>query len=367
MPDGHQALENLLSEDRLFPPSPEFTATANAQPGIHETAEADWQGFWRDQALERITWFSEPTVTLDDSNPPFFKWFTDGELNLAHNCLDRHLAAGGDKVAYHWVGEPGDTRTITYADLHAEVGRFANALKSLGVAKGDRVAIYLGMIPELPVAMLACARIGAVHSVVFGGFSSDSLADRIDDAQAKVAGDLRRSLATGRRRASEGGGRRRRGPLPVDRARRRGAADRQRHRDGRGPRPLVPRPGPRPAGRVPRRADERRGPAVHPLHLGHHRPAQGDRPHPGRLPAGHDGHPPLRVRHQARRRVLVRGRHRLGDRPLLHRVRRRWPTTPPASSTRAPPTTPTSTGCGASSPSTGSPSSTRRRPRSGRS
>ena len=186
MPDGHQALENLLSEDRLFPPSPEFTATANAQPGIHETAEADWQRFWRDQALERITWFSEPTVTLDDSNPPFFKWFTDGELNLAHNCLDRHLAAGGDKVAYHWVGEPGDTRTITYADLHAEVGRFANALKSLGVAKGDRVAIYLGMVPELPVAMLACARIGAVHSVVFGGFSSDSLADRIDDAQARV-------------------------------------------------------------------------------------------------------------------------------------------------------------------------------------
>ncbi|MDQ3781926.1 MAG: AMP-binding protein, partial [Actinomycetota bacterium] len=186
MPDGQKALENLLTEDRVFPPSEEFAAAANAQPGIHEEAEADWQEFWRREALERITWFTEPTVTLDDSNAPFFKWFSDGELNLAYNCLDRHLEDGGDKVAYHWVGEPGDTRTLTYADLHAEVGRFANALKSLGVARGDRVAIYLGMIPELPVAMLACARIGAVHSVVFGGFSSDSLVDRIDDAQAKV-------------------------------------------------------------------------------------------------------------------------------------------------------------------------------------
>ncbi len=186
MPDGQRALENLLTENRVFPPSEEFAAAANAQPGIHEEAEKDWQGFWRREALDRITWFTEPTVTLDDSDAPFFKWFADGELNLAYNCLDRHLEDGADKVAYHWVGEPGDTRTLTYADLHAEVGRFANALKSLGVARGDRVAIYLGMIPELPVAMLACARIGAVHSVVFGGFSSDSLVDRIDDAQAKV-------------------------------------------------------------------------------------------------------------------------------------------------------------------------------------
>ena len=186
MPDAPQAIENLLSEDRVFTPSAAFAAQSNARPGIHEAADADWQGFWRDEALSRITWFTEPTVTLDDTNAPFFTWFTDGELNLAYNCLDRHLDEGGDKIAYHWVGEPGDTRTITYADLHAQVGRFANALKSLGVERGDRVAIYLGMIPELPVAMLACARIGAVHSVVFGGFSSDSLADRIDDAQAKV-------------------------------------------------------------------------------------------------------------------------------------------------------------------------------------
>ena len=186
MADTHQALENLLSEDRVFYPSPDFVADANAAPGIYDRAEGEWQGFWRTQALERISWFTEPTVTLDDSNPPFFKWFTDGELNLAYNCLDRHLDTKGSKVAYHWIGEPGDTRTITYRNLYEDVARFANALKSLGVVKGDRVAIYMGMIPELPVAMLACARIGAIHSVVFGGFSSDALADRIQDAQAKV-------------------------------------------------------------------------------------------------------------------------------------------------------------------------------------
>ncbi|MEX1279600.1 MAG: acetate--CoA ligase [Acidimicrobiia bacterium] len=182
-----ETLENLLSEDRTFPPSDEFVAQANGQPGIHEEAEADWLGWWERNAKERITWFTEPTVVLDDSNPPFFKWFTDGELNLSYNCLDRHVeSGGGDKVAYHWEGEPGDKRTITYTDLHVEVQQFANALKGLGVERGDRVAIYMGMIPELPIAMLACARIGAVHSVVFGGFSSDSLADRINDAQAKA-------------------------------------------------------------------------------------------------------------------------------------------------------------------------------------
>ena len=185
MSEAH-GIENLLEEHRLFPPSEAFAATANAGHDIYAEAESDWLGFWQRQALERITWFKEPTVVLDDDNPPFYKWFTDGELNLSYNCLDRHLDTIGDKVAYHWVGEPGDTRTITYRDLYEEVCRFANGLKSLGVQRGDRVAIYLGMIPELPVAMLACARIGAVHSVVFGGFSADALADRIQDAEAKV-------------------------------------------------------------------------------------------------------------------------------------------------------------------------------------
>ena len=186
MTEERQALENLLQEDRVFAPDPVFAENANTGPDIYTDADADYLGFWRGQALNRISWFREPTVTLDDSNPPFFKWFSDGELNLSHNCLDRHLDTIGERVAYHWIGEPGDTRTITYRQLHAEVSRFANALSDLGVERGDRVAIYLGMVPELPVAMLACARIGAVHSVVFAGFSADALADRIDDAQAKL-------------------------------------------------------------------------------------------------------------------------------------------------------------------------------------
>jgi acetyl-CoA synthetase len=181
-----QAIENLLTENRSFPPSSDFVEQANVKAGIHDVAAADPEAYWLDQARSRITWFTEPTVGLDASNPPFFKWFSDGELNVSYNCLDRHLADHGDQVAYHWVGEPGDTRTLTYAELHSEVGRFANALASLGLAKGDRVAIYLGMVPELPIAMLACARLGLVHSVVFGGFSSEALASRILDAEARV-------------------------------------------------------------------------------------------------------------------------------------------------------------------------------------
>ncbi|MXW68560.1 MAG: AMP-binding protein, partial [Acidimicrobiia bacterium] len=181
-----ETLENLLIEERTFAPSAEFAAQANARGGVHAGAEEDWLEFWRAQAIERIDWFTEPTRVLNDDNPPFFKWLEDGELNLSYNCLDRHLAEHGDQVAYHWIGEPGDTLAITYRDLYTRVCRFANALVGLGVQKGDRVAIYMGMIPELPVAMLACARIGAVHSVVFGGFSSDSLADRILDADARV-------------------------------------------------------------------------------------------------------------------------------------------------------------------------------------
>jgi acetyl-CoA synthetase len=181
-----KAIENLLQEDRVFPAPEAFAKAANAQASIYEEADADYLAFWRREALERIDWMREPTVTLDDSEAPFFKWFSDGTLNLSYNCLDRHLETGGDKVAYHWEGEPGDTRTLTYAELHAEVCRFSNALLGLGVERGDRVAIYMGMIPELPVAMLACARIGAIHSVVFGGFSSDALADRIEDLTAKV-------------------------------------------------------------------------------------------------------------------------------------------------------------------------------------
>jgi acetyl-CoA synthetase len=180
-----RTLENLLQEDRIFPPPAEFAAKANVGAAVYEESE-DWKGWWLEQARNRITWYREPTETVDESNPPFYRWFADGQLNLSYNCLDRHLDTLGDKVAYHWIGEPGDTKDYTFRELHEAVSKFANGLKSIGVGRGDRVAIYMGMIPELPIAMLACARIGAVHSVVFGGFSSDSLIDRIHDTGAKL-------------------------------------------------------------------------------------------------------------------------------------------------------------------------------------
>ena len=179
-------LENLLHEDRVFPPDSKFSKGANVGAGIYEEAEKDFRAYWLSQALNRLTWFQPPIGTLDDSNPPFYRWFADGSINVSVNCLDRHLESSADKVAYHWIGEPGETRTITYGDLYRQVCQFANALKSLGLKKGDTAALYMGMVPELPVAMLACARLGIVHSAVFGGFSSDALADRINDAQAKV-------------------------------------------------------------------------------------------------------------------------------------------------------------------------------------
>lgn len=182
----NQTLANLLSEERIFLPSVEFAAQANATPEVYQRAETDWEGFWLEQAQTSIDWEQPPTLGLDDSNPPFYRWFADGRLNLSYNCLDRHLPEAADQVAYHWIGEPGDERTITYGELTREVAKFANALRELGVTQGDRVAIYMGMVPELPIAMLACARIGAVHSVVFGGFSSDALADRIIDAEARL-------------------------------------------------------------------------------------------------------------------------------------------------------------------------------------
>jgi len=180
-------IDNLLHEARRFPPSEEFAANAVADAGLYERAAADRLGFWADQARELLHWHSPFTRTLDWSEPPFAKWFDDGELNVAYNCLDRHVLAGnGDRVAIHWEGEPGDTRTITYAELTAEVKKAANLLASLGIRAGDRVAIYLPMIPEAVIAMLAVARIGAVHSVVFGGFSAESLRSRIEDAEAKL-------------------------------------------------------------------------------------------------------------------------------------------------------------------------------------
>ncbi|SDZ35740.1 acetyl-coenzyme A synthetase [Micromonospora pattaloongensis] len=181
-----ETLENLLRETRQFEPPAELAAAANVTAAAYEEATADRLAFWEQQA-RRLDWAREWEQVLDWSNPPFAKWFVGGQLNVAYNCVDRHVAAGrGDKVAIHWEGEPGDTRTITYADLQRLVAQAANALTDLGVVAGDRVAIYLPMIPEAAVAMLACARIGATHSVVFGGFSVDALSNRIQDASAKV-------------------------------------------------------------------------------------------------------------------------------------------------------------------------------------
>ncbi|MBW8172150.1 acetate--CoA ligase [Ornithinimicrobium sp. Arc0846-15] len=184
---AEESLSNLLHEDRNFPPSEEFVAQANGTQALYDAAAADREGFWADQAREIISWDTDFSETLDWSEKPFAKWFVGGKLNACVNAVDRHVEAGnGDRVAFHFVGEPGDRQDTTYAELHEKVQRAANALIALGVETGDRVAIYLPMIPEAVVAMLACARLGAPHSVVFGGFSADALRARISDGEAKV-------------------------------------------------------------------------------------------------------------------------------------------------------------------------------------
>jgi acetyl-CoA synthetase len=179
-------IETFQAEGLSFPPDPATAATANATAELYAEAAADPQAFWADQARALLTWRTPFTKTLE-WELPFATWFADGTLNVAENCVDRHVAAGrGERVAFHWVGEPGDRRTVTYNDLYREVQKTANALKALGVQQGDRVAIYMPMVPEVAVAMLACARLGAAHSVVFSGFPANALADRINDAEAKV-------------------------------------------------------------------------------------------------------------------------------------------------------------------------------------
>ena len=194
------ALSNLLQENRTFAPPADLAERANVQPEAYEAAAADRLGFWEQQA-RRLHWDTPWDTVLDWSNAPFAQWFVGGRLNVAVNCVDRHVTAGlGDRVALHFEGEPGDTRTITYAQLQDDVCRAANALEALGIAAGDRVAIYMPMIPEAVVAMLACARIGAIHSVVFGGFAAEALRSRIDDAQARLVitadGGYRRGSAS---------------------------------------------------------------------------------------------------------------------------------------------------------------------------
>ncbi|ASE08940.2 acetate--CoA ligase [Jonesia denitrificans] len=194
-------LDNLLQETRTFPPPAQFAAQANATAVLYDQAASDREGFWADQARTHVTWKTPFSTTLDWSDAPVAKWFADGTLNAAYNAVDRHVLAGnGDRVAFFFEGEPGDTRTITYNDLQRETSRAANALAALGVTRGDRVVIYLPLIPEAVIAMLACARVGAIHSVVFGGFSAEALRSRIADAQATVVitadGGFRRGSAS---------------------------------------------------------------------------------------------------------------------------------------------------------------------------
>src|SRR5687768_5090446 len=176
-----------LLEQETFPPADEFRERAvYSDASIYDEAEADPEGFWAQQA-EALHWDQKWDQVLDWSNPPFAKWFLGGKLNVSYNCLDRHVEAGrGDRVAFHWRGEEGEERDITYAGLHADVQRFANALRDRGIGAGDVVGIFLPMIPEVAVAMLACARIGAVHNVVFGGFSPESVRERMEFSEAKA-------------------------------------------------------------------------------------------------------------------------------------------------------------------------------------
>jgi acetyl-CoA synthetase len=198
---GHKEIEALLAENRHFPPPADFAAKAVVNtPEIYAEAAADLEGFWAAEAA-KLDWF-EPWDTVLDWQLPYAKWFEGGKINVSYNCLDRHVLAGnGDRIAYYWEGEPGDERVITYKELLDEVSRCANALKEFGIGRGDRVAIYMPMIPQLAVAMLACARIGAPHTVVFGGFSSSAHSDRNNDAEAKAVitadGGFRRGSASG--------------------------------------------------------------------------------------------------------------------------------------------------------------------------
>ena len=180
-------LEDLLEQERFEPPEDFVKDALVTDLSMHEEAAKDPAAWWLKQTTELLDWFEEPTEALDDSDPPFFKWFSDGKLNVSHNCLDRHVEAGnGDRVAFHWRGEEGEEEDVTYADLLRDVKKFANALKDNGIEKGDIVGIFLPMIPEVVVAMLACARIGAPHNVVFGGFSVESVKERMEVSEAKA-------------------------------------------------------------------------------------------------------------------------------------------------------------------------------------
>ena len=292
---------------------------------LYDESVRDPEGFWSRMG-QRVDWVRPYTRVKDvsfDARDFHIRWFEDGQLNVSANCLDRHLATRGDKTAIIWEGDdPDQSERVTYRELYHRVCRLANALRSLGVQKGDRVTIYLPMIPEAAVAMLACARIGAIHSVVFGGFSPDSLAGRIADCASTVVITVGRGRAW--RQAHRAQGERRPG---AECARHRDGAARARH-PPHGiagadvpPRQVVPGAGGRPARRVRAGGRGRGRPALHPLHVRLDRQAEGRAAHERRLPRVRVAHPRGRVRPARRRHLLVHGRRRLGHRPQLRRVR----------------------------------------------
>ena len=309
---------------RRFEPPAEFRAHALLNdPAVYEEAASDPQGWWAAQAAE-LDWFRPWERVLDDDEPPFYKWFTGGTLNVSYNCLDRHVIAGrGDRVAFHWRGEEGEERDITYAELLAEVERFANALKDLGVRKGDVVGIYLPMIPEVVVSMLACARIGAPHNVVFGGFSAEAVRERMEFSRGQGADHRRRRRAQGQDGGRQGSGRRGDGRSRLARADRRGAQ--QGHsvrRCRRAATSSTTRSWPPPTADCP--AEELD--AEHPLFIlytsGSTAKPKGILHTTGGYLTGVSATHRLRLRPQARvGRLLVRRRRRLGHRSLLHRLR----------------------------------------------
>ena len=311
-------IDNLLEEERRYPPPPGFAAQANAKPDIYDR---DFEAFWEEEGRERVTWF-EPFEQVLEWEPPDAKWYVGGKLNVTYNCVDRHVEAGrGEKVAYHWEGEPeGERRDVTFADLQRETTKLANALKALGVGKGTPVGIYMGMVPETAIAMLACARIGAPHTVVFGGFSSDSLAGRLDDMGCELLITQDEAYRRGQ-------------TVPLKRTADEALASAPTVKKAI----VLRRTGnevPMQEGRdvwwhdaatdesdCPCEPMDAGGSALPPLHERHDREAEGDRPHDRRLPGRRRDDAPLHLRRQARLRVLVRGRRRLGDGAQLHRVR----------------------------------------------
>ena len=320
--DLERELEELLDIESFEPPEEFAAAAAISDESIADEAAEDPVGYWEEKASE-LDWFERWDTALDDSDPPFYKWFDGGKLNASHNCLDRHVENGlGDRVAFHWRGEEGEERDVTYADLHRDVQKLANALKDRGIERGDVVGIFLPMIPEVAVAMLACARIGAPHNVVFGGFSPDSVKRSDAVLRCEGADHGRWRAAQGQDRGDQAGGGRFPGRRPVDRDRRGGAQHGQRRGDEGRARRLLRRGDRRCRRRVRGRAARRRASPFHPLHVGLDRAAEGHPAYDRRLPDGRRGDDEDGLRPApGRRRLLVLSRRRLGYRPLLHRLR----------------------------------------------